>query len=186
MVGHDSENSERPDRLAKLGGPVPPPPALEERIVRSLRNRELLAPSRSNRRLLLGGIAIAATVTAFMLGRLTARAGASEPRWLLLLYEDQSFEAPAPGTEAVRVAEYRAWARATPAVVDGAELGPERYLLAAGRTVEPAPSSSDGIGDLAGYFIIAAPSWAEARAIAARCPHLDHRGRVVVRPLKAD
>ena len=186
MTDHDSENTGRPEPLAKLGGGVLPPPSLEGRVIRSLRDRRLLALS-PWRRAFITGAAAAAVVATFWLGRFTrAPSGPIGSRWLLLLYEDSAFEAPAPGTEAVRVGEYRAWARATPGVVDGAELGPERYLLAAGRPAESGQRSSEGIGDLAGYFIVAAASWEEARAIAARCPHLEHRGRVVFRSLKAE
>jgi hypothetical protein len=182
----ERDNTERPEPLVELGGTMAPPPDLEPRVIRSLVDRGLLRPSRWRRSGILAAAA-AAIVAAFALGRLTGgQPKPTEPRWLLLLYEDQAFDAPAPGAEAARVGEYRAWARATPGVVDGAELGPERYLLTAGRSAESAPRSSDGIGDLAGYFIVTAASWEEARAIAARCPHLEHRGRVVVRSLKAE
>ena len=181
----EPDKTERPEPLATLGGAMAPPPDLESRVIRSLVDRGLLRPSWWRRSPILAAAA-AAIVAAFALGRLTSgQPKPAEHRWLLLLYEDSGFDAPAPGTEAVRVAEYRAWARATPGVVDGAELGPERYLLAAGRPAESG-QPREGIGDLAGYFIVAAASWEEARAIAARCPHLEHRGRVVVRSLKAE
>jgi hypothetical protein len=182
----ERDNTERPEPLVQLGGGMIPPADLEPRVIRSLVNRGLLRPSWRRRSPMIA-IAAAAIVAAFALGRLYGgQPKPNQSRWVLLLYEDRAFDAPAPGAEAARVAEYRAWARATPGVVDGAELGPERYLLAAGRPAESGERSSEGIGDLAGYFIVAAASWDEARAIAARCPHLEHRGRVVVRSLKAE
>ncbi len=182
----DRDATERPERLAMLGDAMQPPPDLEPRVIRSLVDRGLLRPS-PWRRSALAAAAAAVIVGAFALGRMTgAPAKPADPRWLLLLYEDQAFEAPAPGAEAARVAEYRAWARATPGVIDGAELGPDGHLLASGGTAGPAPTSPEGLGNLSGYFIVAATGWEQARAIAACCPHLEHRGRVVVRPLVAE
>lgn len=184
----------RPEPLQRLEETPVLPNDLEERIVASLRDRGALRPSPRAwpRGWYLGGL-IAASLVAFFIGRTSMPAGGSdptaEPRWMLLLYEDEAFQGPAPGREADYVEEYSAWAAGLGqqgALVDGAEL------VAGGRLLDPDGTmglSGDlplaGAGRLTGYFVIQAPTLDAAAAIARTSPHLAHRGRIAIRPMGA-
>lgn len=184
----------RPEPLQRLEETPVLPNSLEERIVASLRDRGTLrpAPWARSRRWYLGGL-IAASLAAFLAGRNSRPAAGpdptSGPRWMLLLYEDETFQGPAPGREADYVEEYGAWAEGLGrqgALVDGAELIP------GGRLVDPDGTvglSGDlplaGAGRLTGFFVIQAPTLDAATAIATTSPHLTHRGRIAIRPLGA-
>jgi hypothetical protein len=103
-------------------------------------------------------------------------------RWLLLLYEDSTFH-PAPlAREPDRVAEYRAWAERIGAV-DGAELDPGAWLIESDGSARPPEQVDPAWGRVAGYFVIGAAGPDQARAVAATCPHLKYRGRVILRAL---
>jgi hypothetical protein len=109
---------------------------------------------------------------------------------MLLLYEDQAFQGPAPGPEHEYVEEYRRWAEAGHAagrVVDGAELIPGAAMLEPHRPGEPMPVSLElaGAGRLTGYFVVLAPTIEEAMAIARTSPHLRHQGRIAIAPMGA-
>ncbi|MFN0180778.1 MAG: hypothetical protein ACKVZ0_18400 [Gemmatimonadales bacterium] len=166
-----------------------PPTALEDRVVSSLRGRGALRtfPGRWSRALYGAGL-LAASLAAFFVGRGTgpARPIPTDPRWMLLLYEDESFQGPAPGREADYVEEYRRWAGALQgqgAFVDGAELGSGGGVLEAGGQLAPGETLVAGAGRLTGYFVISAPSLDAAATLAATSPHLAHRGRIAIRPL---
>jgi hypothetical protein len=181
----------RPDPLRRLGNHPMPPDALEDRVVSSLRGRGALrtSPGRWSRALYGAGL-LAASLAAFLVGRGTGPATPvpADPRWMLLLYEDESFQGPAPGREADYVEEYRHWAgalRGQGAFVDGAELGSGGGLLEAGGRLAPGETVVPGAGRLTGYFVISAPSLDAAAALAATSPHLAHRGRIAIRPLGA-
>ena len=152
-----------------------------------------------------GALALAACLAAFFAGTSISDRGAgrgsaepgtvgppSEPsaeRWLLLLYEDAAYQAPATDEEhAGRVAEYSAWANDLAErgiVVEGEELaGPVDSEMLDGRrgTIETGPGAPSGpVGTVSGYFVIEAPDQAAAVAIARTTPHLAHGGTVVVR-----
>jgi len=155
-----------------------PPPALKDRIVRSLEDRGLLR--RAPRPWRIAGMAAAAFLL-FVAGVLVghrgpARSGGAGPRWVLLLYEGPGFQQAK--VHADRVAEYRAWAtrlRGERALELGEELAPDERLLG------NAPTRDPGGSLVAGLFIITAPNWAQAVAIAESCPHLRHGGGIAVR-----
>jgi hypothetical protein len=106
---------------------------------------------------------------------------------MLLLYEDDSFEAPAPGAEQAYVEEYSRWAAELARrgeLVSGAELLPGGALLGPGAAdASSAEVDGKGAGRLTGYFMVRAPTLARAVEIAATCPHLTHRGRIAIRPV---
>ena len=149
-----------------------------------------------------GVLALAACLAAFVAGIAISDRGAGREealpetvvppapeRWLLLLYEDSAYQAPATDEElAGRVAEYAAWANDLAErgiVVDGEELaGPVDSEMLDGRRgpIETGPGAPSGpVGTVSGYFVIEAPDQAAAVAVARTTPHLAHGGTVVVR-----
>jgi hypothetical protein len=192
-----------------------PPPDLEESVVAALAGEGLVGggamgpgaggrPARvpSRRAWAWGAFALAACLAAFFAGISISDRGAGREdalpgtvgppapeRWLLLLYEDAAYDAPAtPEESAARVAEYVAWVedlREQEVVVDGEELaGPVESEMLDGRrgAIETGPGAPSGpVGTVAGYFVVEAPDREAAIAIARTSPHLAHGGTVVVR-----
>jgi hypothetical protein len=177
-------------RLRALPHELAPAPALEERVVGSLRKRGLIA----GRRPALWWLGVvAAAVILFGGGVVLGRAAGARPvapglhQFMLLLYEGPGFDAGDSTVAAARVEEYRAWARTLAEqerLVAGEELGRPDW------TLEPHGSgiAVDPVGDAAtlptGFFIVAARDSAEAVALAESCPHLKHGGRVAVRAIR--
>ena len=156
-----------------------PPPLLKHRVVRSLEDRGLLG--RAPRPWRMAGMAVAASLL-FVAGVLVGHrapamsGGAAGSRWVLFLYEGPGFQQAK--VQADRVAEYRAWAtrlRAERALELGEKLAPDERLLG------NAPTRGPGGAVVAGLFIIDAPNWAQAVAIAESCPHLRYGGGIAVR-----
>jgi hypothetical protein len=122
----------------------------------------------TGRRLGVLAVGAAATLAIAVLrpwshGAPPATVGAS---YMLLLYEDSAYRAPALGHEGERVAEYRRWADS---------------LRGVGRLERAA--ELDGVGAVTGFFIVRAESDAEATRVARACPHVKYGGRVEVRRL---
>lgn len=171
------------DRLRAAG----PPADLEEAVVDALAARGRIAGSgggggdvRVPRRRALGwaALAAAACLAAFLAGRAISDRGAGvEPTarmgtYMILLYEDASYRAPAtPEARAARVREYAAWA---------ADLR-ERGIEIRGEELDPAGAPEGPAGVLSGFFLLEAPSAEAAEEIARTVPHLRHGGTVVVR-----
>lgn len=194
MTESHDDPTERPAALAHLRETLLMPPTLEERVVASLRATATLRsiPARRQWRGAVVGGLLAASLGFFLLGRATARSVATAgsvpgTKWMLLLYEDASFQGPAPGQEQAYVEEYRRWAaaiRREGAMLDGAELSPGGAVLEAGlERARPAELEAAGAGRLTGYFVVAASSLEEAARIAASCPHLKYQGRIAIKPL---
>lgn len=203
--------------LERLGHAMPPAD-LEDSVVSTLKSRGLFASGApdarttgpaaerrvpTHRRWGWAGLALAACVAAFYAGLSVSERGAggtsvdgappaavvAPGRYLLLLYEDESYRAPTnPAQVEARAAEYSAWAAGVHAEgvpIEGEELAP----VARARTLD---GTGDGIlemdgapagalGFLTGYFVIEAPDATAAIAIARTMPHLVYGGRVVVR-----
>ena len=188
------EAAER-EALRSWGEGWEPPPSLREETRRTLRERGLIAGPRARRRTALAwsALAAAAAVVAFLLGLSLGRRPAGAPHaaanglYMLLLYEDAAYRAPATSEDhRARVEEYGGWARATAGsgrYVDGNELAPEgRWCRPSPRGMEVAsPVTDPARGTLAGYFVIGARSWDDAVAITRGCPHLRHGGTVEIR-----
>lgn len=196
-----------------------PPPDLEESVVAALAGEGLVGGGEASgssgsgaedrpagvpprRAWAWGAFALAACLAAFFAGisisdrgagRESAEPGTVGPpsaeQWLLLLYEDAAYLAPATDVErGERVAEYAAWANDLAGrgiVVEGEELaGPVESEMLDGRrgAIETGPGAPSGpVGTVSGYFVIEASDQAAAVAIARTTPHLAHGGTVEVR-----
>jgi hypothetical protein len=162
-----------------------PPAALRDTVVRSLRERGLLARTRFPRatRTILAaaaGVLLFASGAAF--GRHTSIApNDSRPSFVLLLYEDSAFRARGTAT----VAEYLAWSdslRRVGVFITGEKLDDQAAVLA--RAGDGETGASPGLGSIAGLFIVRANDLESALALARTCPHVRHGGSVVVRPVE--
>jgi hypothetical protein len=175
----------------------PPPPALERRVIATLRARGVLRPRRAIWTLPLQ---IAAGVVLFAAGVLAGRASPpalapeATAQYLLALHEDASFAPGLPLAELVR--EYAAWAaelegrgrlvaaeqldawsRVLPEDLAG-EAGPD---VPGGGVPQGGRPSLAALEQTSGFFLIRAGDREEALAVARTHPHLRHGGRVVVR-----
>jgi len=181
----------RPEDLEDLATAEAPPPWLEQRVVDAARGDGLLRPSPARRRAgaLLWGAGLAAGLAAFAAGVAVGRGGEqpvlpaedTRPRFVLLLYEDESYRSPGPGEMEQRVAEYGGWARALGRqghLVSGEKLKDEDLLLG-----PDSPAVTGGPGHLAGYFVLTARDAAQAEELARGCPHLRHGGRISIRTI---
>lgn len=171
-----------------------PPPGLEERLVKELRQRGRLAPARPRwiRPLLQTAAAVLLLVGGVVLGRWTDGAAGpgpeqdTEAHFMLLLYEPPGWSREA---EAERVEEYGAWARRLAEEgrsVTGAPLEAVEQVLVPEPGERDATAGPDGEPEglsLGGYFLIGADDFASAVEVAESCPHLRHGGTVVVREL---
>jgi hypothetical protein len=165
--------------LAALPQTLDPPPQLDQRIERALRQRRLVGPARS---VWLLRVAAAAAIALAFAGGWSAHAWTAadgreteSPRYMLLLFGAES----APGEESRRVEEYRAWAASVAssgAHVSGEKLADRQFVF--GPLQEPARGDQP-----LGFFIISAPDDRAAAAVVQTHPHLKHGGRVVVRPI---
>jgi hypothetical protein len=189
MDDEDLTESER-RALRDLPSEAVVPPALEDRVVESLRRRGLLA----RRAPWLGAIGLwraAAAVVIFAAGTgtgllaersrtATSPAGPASPSagalYLLLLYSGPTFEEGSADDEAARVAEYGAWAGSLAhegRLVHAEKLEPEpRVIGDAPSRILAAPPQ--------GFFLVRARDLADAQAIARACPHIRHGGQVAV------
>ena len=168
--------------LGRLPAEAAPDPALRARVIDAGR------PARARwvaRAAVAASLVLAGALAGALLRGGLPRATTAPPagdQYVLLLYEapEQSRAASDP-TEAGSVEEHRAWARrlhAAGALVGGEKLAPERQVLAS-------PTSAAPVGALlGGYFVITAPSFEEAVAVARSCPHVVHGGAVEVRRIE--
>jgi hypothetical protein len=158
----------------------PPPSALRERVLHSLRGERLIVSPvvRIRRAALAAAAAAVLLATGFALGRVEHTSVTAGSRFVLLLYEDSTFSYP--GTEAQAVGEYAAWARDL-ASRGRLELG-EKLRDESAVLPEAVPESGRRV---MGFFIVRAATMAEARAIAGECPHLRYGGSVAVREIES-
>lgn len=197
MTTHDDEPLDADTRaaLAGLRGPRQPPPDLEARVLDAIGARgPVVLPQQRRWRgaVALGSAAAAAT---FLLGiwlglsrpwAASPPAPAGSPQFMLLLYEDATYE-PAPDLTARRQ-EYIDWARTLDQnglFVAGEELDPVGVVLTKTTAITELPVES-AIGHLAGFFIVLAKDDDDAARIARSCPHLTHGGRIVVKKIVVD
>jgi hypothetical protein len=179
-----SEGADR--RLEDLAAGPSPPDSLEQRIVRSLKERGL--------------IGVRAAVTSAVWAKLAAgvmtqrRLGPQPvvpdgPSFLLLLWEPASGIVEGAQPDDRLVEKYRAWAIGEAEqgrLVAGEKLAGTGRLLrrdADGIAVSTAPSAAEGETILGGYFLIRAAGLDEAVQIASTCPHLDYSGVIEVREI---
>jgi hypothetical protein len=166
-----------------------PPPELEAATVAALRSRGLFDGRRSGRprRTLLQAAAIAAAVlVGVWIGETrTSRPAPTGPRFLLLLYEDATFQTTDGAGNVAREAEYTAWIRKLAKAghgLDGEKLDWGGAELQANRPASTLKASQTS-DQAHGYFIIAAADAQAALAIAETCPHLKYGGRIEMRAI---
>jgi hypothetical protein len=160
---------------------VATPPELENRIRASLATRGLIAPSVSRRPawaarvgLLAAGFLLGALVRGNWTSVRPAESDGKPGQYALLLYG-----VPPEDTGAVHVArakEYGEWASR----LRGARWVGGHELAGVVETLGPERTSVTPRDQLAGFFIIEAPSAERAAEVARSCPHLKYGGRVVV------
>jgi hypothetical protein len=162
---------------------TPPPTHLKGRVLASLRARGLVEPARARRSILQQLAAAAACLLiGFAGGVALRRAPAGDgtaPRFLLLLYEDSTYQVAARPEE--RAAEYGAWARELAEqgrTISGEELGSDSQVVAS-----PSASAAGTLGTLGGFFLLDASDAADAAQVARASPHLKYGGTIVVRPI---
>ena len=188
--------SPRLGRLRDLRPRPEPPPELEERVVRSLRSKGLIEQTSTGdahmkkHYAVMAIVAVAALLAGFVAGQRLDHApmvadGDSLEQFVMLLYENDSYQYPEEGRMAERIGEYSQWARevaATGKLVAGEKLADDGLLVAPGRSPTPTiPVAEQGI--IGGYFIIRAEDADEAAALAATCPHVRYGGTVSLRRL---
>jgi hypothetical protein len=154
-----------------------PPQHIERALVDALRHQGLIGAPR--RLWLLPTVAAAAVIVGIAAGMWGSRGLGDRPssaaRYVLLLYAGDQGEASPDRRE-----EYARWARTVSAqgtAVSGNELAGDAEEI----TIAPPPQPYSNPTPLLGYFVIGARDLAEARRIAATCPHLRHGGRIVLR-----
>jgi hypothetical protein len=164
--------------LRTLAGEEAPPPSAVERTAEALREAGLLGRRTQRRWSWLG--AIAATAAAFVGGMLVARPAPpgppadTRPQFVVLLYGDPSD----PAEREREVGEIKAWARGLAKsghALSGAKLAESEYRLG--------PDGTETSAGLGGYIVLAADGPEQALAMARTCPHLQHGGRILVRPV---
>src|SRR5688572_27977934 len=181
----------RPEDFEALAAAEAPPLWLEDRVVEAASREGLLRPAarRRGRPLAWATAALAAGLMVFAagiavgkgVGRPALSGEDPRPRFVLLLYEDDAYLAPAPGEMDRRVAEYACWAQGMARqghLVSGEKLKDEDLMVG-----PDAPAVSGGPGHLAGYFVLAARDAAQADELACGCPHLRYGGRISIRPI---
>jgi hypothetical protein len=170
-----------PQDLSSLARETAPPPDLEDRTIRALRQQGFLAASAGRRALIMR---LAAAIVLFLggvtLGRVTASAMPQmedhRPRFLLLLHGGPT--GLPPDEESAVAREYGAWARQLRSegrFVTGERLGDASVTVPQGDLPDAA--------NVRGYFLISAASLDEAVAVARDCPHARRGGSVTVRPI---
>jgi hypothetical protein len=182
MTDRDEQSGESP--LTGLPLELPPPPALEQRIVASLASRRLLRQG-PRRRLWLPVAASLAGLFAGWLLRGVPRPVSSGPEeaglYLLLLSNDPT---AGPSFEE-RVRLYADWARRLrqQGQLEVAEKLEDRGVVVdAELTGPPRPRDADA-SDPSGFYLVRAGSLDEAVALARESPHVRLGGRVTVRPI---
>ena len=164
--------------LAEFKRDLLPPADAEARIVDSLRARGVIRQRVST---MQWAAAAALMIFAFGAGVWSGRPAsqrnvARSPRFVLLLYGGDS------STRSDRHHEYATWARTMASRgidVDGEELAAEQIEVPQ-PDVASATTRAPG-----GYFIVSVATLEEARQIASTCPHLQHGGRIVIKPIAA-
>lgn len=109
----------------------------------------------------------------------------TDPAFLVLI-RGGTFAERSPEEQAEIVEAFRVWAQQLharnhlQASNQLSEQGHTLVRLASDIVEEPLIRAPDYVG---GYFVITAPSYADALALARACPHLDYGGTVEVRPI---
>lgn len=187
----DEYSSGERQSLDRLPREITPPPDLERRVVDSLASRGLVKSTRPRSR--AWPWTAAAAVIAFAVGigagyRLSQTPEVtSDNQYLLMLYEDETFDSGSPADSRDRVAEYSRWASTLARegrLVAGEKLQTSRLVLTSQGEGRGSWNPQVEGGDVAGYFVIAAPDDDAVLEIAKTCPHLRYGGRIVIRGIE--
>jgi len=187
----DSRGPDLPQQLGDLPTETEVPPDLEERTVRRLRARGLLAEpgrARQHRATTTPWWALAACLAGALGGWLARGYGTSiaphpggDPaggqRFVLLLSEITPLETAKSRSELV--AEYRGWAQHL--ARQGRLVAAERLIAGARRLGRVGEGPETGVEAVTGLFLVVADDWGEALAVASSCPHLAYGGGITVR-----
>lgn len=183
------------ENAAKLQDPFTDttlPPGMENRIVETLKKRQLLSQPKQRKTVFLQAAAVLLLFCAFFaagwaLGRVPRTQGplasGNTRDYLLLTYN------PAGFVEDKGLAdEYSFWFAEYAGLgllKSGEELDGTGYVIkhAAGGIYSEKNAVHGPEGFVSGFFIITAPSAQKAYEIAATCPHLKHNGTLELRPL---
>ncbi|OJJ15913.1 hypothetical protein BKI52_36965 [marine bacterium AO1-C] len=159
----------------------PLPDHLENKIVESLKQKELIKPSRI-RTIPRWTMGVAASVIFFLLGfyvnasLTTSTEGyLTEFNYMLLLHENDQFVA---GNPEQRFQEYAQWMGGIyekGLKIDGQELARK------GTDIQSIISNKSHF--TTGYFLLKAPNLKEAQAIAQSCPHVKYGGQIEIKPI---
>jgi hypothetical protein len=175
-----------------------PPDGLEDRVVEALEQRGLFGAPMLRRPALRLALAAAAGVALLAFGITIGRfsvesqtpggtlTGAETDVYALLLFENESYDAPAGAELMSRYSEYSHWvaqARERDQFITGEDLEvSEGWLIQpsqAGPQVEPATTIAEN-APLSGVFFIRADNPDHALQLARELPHLMHGGKVLV------
>ena len=170
------------------------PSDLEERVVRLLREQNLIMPSKSwyQNTWLKAAAGLAGIAVLFLAGYITGRDSSVElttvsyvgQDYLLVLYNPNSFI-----PNETHAKEYGEWMRSVNdigVIASGEELQDLGWTLSKyNDTVKVEEKTVTGkFGPLTGFFQIKAPSPEKALEIAGSCPHLGYNGVIEVRPIQ--
>ncbi len=174
-----------------------PPPGLEEKTVRQLKEKKLIILTKSwytNTYWMKVAAMIIALAGMFIAGLFVSNRSHSNQHplapnpmneYLLLLYNPDNFISGGSN----HVKEYGTWLtdlRKDGLIADGEELNDKGWIMAMRNTAinmsyQPLSTSQ---GKPSGYFVIRASSEEKALQVASSCPHLKYNGIIEVRPIQ--
>ena len=188
---NDIDDRSELSELASLPREMEPSPQVEERVVRALKDRGLIAGQRRRPMAHWWQLAAAALIAAAIgwmghgLVEPAERGPVAEREFLLLLSEPEALRTTK--SEAELVQEYRSWAASLVGqnrLVGAGKLESGGRLLRGSVEGERPPTAGGALDSVTGYFLVRADSWEEALELAASCPHLDYGGEISVRLLE--
>jgi hypothetical protein len=165
-------------RLERLKRDLIPPSHIEADLIDALRRLRLIRDRRSRSMtaaILAASVAAGLVATLLVYRQIRDRAHLDQPEFVLLLYAGNE-----TGATPSRRDEYSAWARSIAAqgtTISGLELVEPSEQMA----VLPDHPASVAPAQPRGFFVVRARDLADARRIAATCPHLQYGGTIVLR-----
>ncbi len=200
MDNHDIAEDLSPEERAafeKLKREHKPPSALEKQTVMALRRRGLLRAKRSLHdwfagwslpRVAFAGLAaVLIFIAGLAIGRQQAESPTRQPVSLfaLLIHDDEN----APADAAKQAQEYSNWMFG---LMEAGRFATGQELHESGRVIKAddhvlelsEQTRKGGYGNIGGFFLIEAASYAEAVTLAATCPHLKYDGSIEIRKVR--
>lgn len=185
------------ETLRELAREKKPPAFLEQKVVRSLKDAQLIRSRWLDwrRRLVMTGGAVAAAAVLITIGvwfgarwepAPTSMPIRNLPEFVLLLRNSpQGLRPQSVEDQMQRVREYGLWASKMNGILDGERLAGDAKIL---NLIDGRPVVSEMEADakqtaIAGYFLIKADDYQQAITIAQTCPHLKYGGTVEIRQI---